>query len=161
MFRGLLFWLSSIFAFSSSAIAQVDQMAIFSGVWVAVNPPGPHVVFNLINSGQREASLPIIGQAMITASNGEDGSNFRISGPGFTCFYLILTTSQRTRMVWELKSGPDLCFKTAAFEQADSPLPVTAAPVSTPVPPQSSSASIVARPQARIYPSFPCSARLN
>lgn len=100
---------------------QTDPIQIFDGVWVSVTPPGPHVVFNTIALGQREASLPNLGQARINLSNGEDGSNFRISGPGFNCFYLILTTNQRKRMVWDLKSGSDACFKSAAFDLADNP----------------------------------------
>lgn len=146
---------SAFLALIVNAHGQGDPTQIFNGVWVAVSPPGPHVVFNMISLGQREASLPIVGQATISPSNGENGSNFRISGAGFTCFYLILTTSQRTRMVWELKSGQDVCFKSAAFEQADNPDASAQRPPSTPPPPP------VARSQTRVYPSFSCSARLN
>lgn len=154
-YRAITLVLLSSLASTVGAQAQGDPTQIFNGVWVAVNPPGPHVVFNTISLGQREASLPILGQATIGPSNGEDGSNFRISGPGFTCFYLILTTNQRTRMVWELKSGGDVCFKSAAFEQADSPVPVPVpAPAPTPLPPPPP-------PRTPVSPSFSCSARLN
>jgi hypothetical protein len=149
--RAFVFGSSVFLALTFAARGQGDPTQIFNGVWVAVNPPGPHVVFNVISLGQREASLPVLGQATIGPSNGEDGSNFRISGPGFTCFYLILTTSQRTRMVWELKSGPELCFKSASFEQADNPVAAAVQPPPAPV----------VRPQVSILPSFACSGRLN
>jgi hypothetical protein len=155
-YRSIAFLFFVLLASNVGAWGQGDPTQIFNGVWVAVNPPGPHIVFNTIGLGQREASLPILGQARISTSNGEDGSNFRISGPGFTCFYLILTTNQRSTMVWELRSGPDVCFKSAVFAQADNPTVVI-----QPAAPSSSAAPPAVRPPPRIYPSFPCSVRLN
>jgi YARHG domain len=111
---------------------ESDTMQIFDGVWVSITPPGPHVIFNKIGFSQREASLPTLGQATINPSNGEDGSNFRISGPGFTCYYLILTAEARRKMVWELKSGQDVCLASAVFEQADNPSTTISEPPSPP-----------------------------
>ncbi|MGJ4971108.1 MULTISPECIES: hypothetical protein [unclassified Bradyrhizobium] len=105
-------------AFSTNALAD-DALQMFDGVWVSISPPGPHIVFNKIGQ-TREASLPNLGQASITSSRGESGSNYQIAGAGFTCYYLILTTNAQAKMVWELKSGSSPCFANAVFERADS-----------------------------------------
>lgn len=104
---------------TSRTFAVEDALNVFDGVWVSVTPPGPHVVFNRIGLQTREASLPSLGQASITTSNGENGSNYRVSGEGFSCLYLILTTNQRSKMVWDLKSGQSVCMKSAVLERAD------------------------------------------
>ena len=120
--------LAGLFFFSAPAASLDDSLQIFDGVWVSVFPPGPHIVFNRIGGQTREASLPTLGQAAVASSRGESGSNFEISGAGFSCFYLILTTAQRSRMIWELKSGPSVCFPSAVFERADDSLPAVASP---------------------------------
>jgi hypothetical protein len=135
------------------AHAQGDPLAIFNGIWVSVKPPGPQVIFDKVGLNTREASLPNFGQASIRVSNGENGSNFLVSGEGFSsgsgfsCFYLILTTNQRTQMVWELKSGPSVCFASAVFERVNDPVSPTSPPQSpTPSP------SIVPSPPQSLQP---------
>jgi hypothetical protein len=136
------------FACLDTAAAD-DALQIFDGMWVSTSPPGPHIVFNKIGQ-TREASLPNLGQASIASSRGDSGSNYQISGAGFTCYYLILTTNARAKMVWELKSGSSGCFANAVFERVDNdgqranattpatPVTVTpTAPVQNPVPPPS------------------------
>jgi hypothetical protein len=105
---------------SKSARGQEDPLQVLDGVWVSISPPGPHIIFNRVATGSREVSLPTLGQASITVSSGQSGSNFQISGAGFTCYYLVLFTNNRRRMVWESKAGDSVCFASAVFERADN-----------------------------------------
>lgn len=98
---------------------QGDSLALLDGVWVAVNPPGPQVIFNKLGLGQRAASLPM-GQAAIRVSDGRSGSTLRVSGEGFDCFYLVSPIS-RTEMVWQLKEGNPVCLPSAHYKK-DPPL---------------------------------------
>jgi hypothetical protein len=118
----------------TAAESSDDPLQMFDGVWVSIFPPGPHIVFNRIGSQSREASLPMLGQAAVTSSRGESGSNFQISGSGFSCFYLILTAGQRSKMIWELKSGDSVCFPSAVFERADESAPAGTPPKPSPPP---------------------------
>lgn len=99
----------------SPASAQ-DPLGIFDGIWVSVNPPGPQIIFNKIGGGLRQASLPVLGLATITVSDGRDGSNLKVSGSGFTCYYLFGRISSR-EMTWDLKSGPPACPPSAQFKK--------------------------------------------
>jgi hypothetical protein len=99
-----------------AAYGQNDPLSIFDGIWVSVNPPGPHVVFNKVGLGTREASLPVVGQASIRVSNGENGSNFLVSGEGFSCQYFVGKVNNR-EMTWELKGGSSTCFPSADFKK--------------------------------------------
>ena len=96
---------------------QPDVLSIFDGVWVSISPPGPHIVFNRISLNSREVSLPNIGQASVGLSDGRGGSNFRMSGSGFDCFYSILGTSNNQKLVWELKVGDKVCPESAVYEK--------------------------------------------
>ena len=98
---------------------QGDSLALLDGVWVAVTPPGPQVIFNKLGLGQRAASLPM-GQATIRVSDGRSGSTLRVSGEGFDCFYLVSPIS-RIEMVWELKEGNPVCLLNAHYKK-DPPL---------------------------------------
>src|SRR5215471_12200038 len=91
-----------------------DPFRIFDGLWTPIDPPGSHVIFNRVSADRREATLSF-GQASISASNGDNNSNFKVSGEGFDCYYLIAEDAARLRMTWELKSGPGLCPPSAAF----------------------------------------------
>jgi hypothetical protein len=95
--------------------AQAQEIALgdFDGIWASVNPPGPHVIFTETSAGV-EASLPF-GQALITRSEGDGGSNFRISGEGFSCSYYILMR-RNDKMVWELKAGDSVCPPNAEYD---------------------------------------------
>ena len=98
---------------------QGDPLALLDGVWVAVNPPGPQVIFNRLGLGQRAASLPM-GQAVIGVSDGRSGSTLRVSGEGFNCFYLVSPIT-RGEMVWQLKEGSPVCLPSAHYKK-DPPL---------------------------------------
>ena len=106
------------------APSKGDQISVFLGPWGSVNPPGPHVVFTKIGASV-EGSLPNLGQAMIKESNGEDGSNFVISGRGFRCLYMIVVfeNSDPIEMTWELKSGSVVCPKSALLRFFGPKLP--------------------------------------
>jgi hypothetical protein len=101
---------------ASPASTQQDSLRIFDGTWVSVNPPGPQVTFNRVG-GSRQASLPVLGPATITASDGKDGSNLKVSGEGFDCYYLFVPIGQR-EMTWNLKSGSPACPTSADFKKA-------------------------------------------
>lgn len=100
----------------ATANARADALDIFNGVWVSVNPPGPHFIFNKVGLNSREASLPVLGQAAIRVSNGENGSNFLISGEGFSCQYFVGKINN-SEMTWELKGGSSVCFPSAHFKK--------------------------------------------
>jgi len=97
------------------AFSQTDPLLKFEGVWISVNPPGPHVTFHEVGLGQRGASLPM-GQAILTVSNGEDASNLRVSGEGFNCFYFVGFINSE-EMVWQLKRGTPLCMPNAQYKK--------------------------------------------
>ena len=96
-------------------LAQVDPLANLDGVWVSVNPPGPAVAFNRIGLGSRAASLSI-GQSTITQSDGTGGSNLRVSGAGFNCFYFVGFVTSR-EMTWDLKQGDAVCPASAHYKK--------------------------------------------
>jgi hypothetical protein len=100
----------------AAAFAQSDPLALFDGVWASVNPPGPHFVFNKVSLQTREASLPLLGQASIRVSNGENGSNFLVSGEGFSCQYFVAKINN-AEMTWDLKGGSSVCFPSAHFKK--------------------------------------------
>ena len=95
--------------------SQQDPLRILDGIWVSVNPPGPHVTFSRVGGGTREASLPM-GQASIRVSDGKDGSNIKVSGAGFNCYYFHGTINQR-EFTWELKSGEPICMPSAHYKK--------------------------------------------
>jgi len=107
--------LSTVESFSQ----QRDPLTLLDGVWVAVNPPGPQIIFNKLGLLQRAASLPM-GQSVIQVSDGRSGSTLRVSGEGFDCFYLVSPISS-TEMVWQLKEGNPVCLPSAHYKK-DPPL---------------------------------------
>jgi len=115
-----------LFSLASAAAQQADGFDFLDGVWVATSPPGPHIVFTKVALGVREVSLPTIGQASVRPSNGEQGSNVKVSGAGFDCFYYVTPLASRRAMVWELKGGSSVCMPNSAFEKVvvpDAPPP--------------------------------------
>jgi hypothetical protein len=107
-FKSILILAAFLLLAAAPAHSQQDPLRIFDGIWVSVNPPGPHVTFNKVGGGVREASLPTIGQATIRVSDGQSGSNLRVSGEGFDCFYFFGQIDPR-EMTWEFKSGSAVC----------------------------------------------------
>jgi hypothetical protein len=85
-----------------------DSLEVLDGVWITVSPPGGHIMFNRVSAGAREVSLPDLGQATVSPSDGTSGSNLKISGEGFNCYYFLGVIS-RKEIVWELKSGTAVC----------------------------------------------------
>src|SRR4051794_24050273 len=81
---------------------QANPLDYFNGIWASVNPPGPHVNFLRVGLGTREADLPVLGHAAMRVSNGEYGSNLKVSGDGFDCYYFFAQITAR-EMTWELK----------------------------------------------------------
>jgi len=106
-------------ATNGSFAQQRDPLALFDGVWVAVNPPGPQVTFNKLGLGTKTASLQM-GQATIRVSDGRSGSTLRVSGEGFDCFYLVSPINPK-EMVWQLKEGSSVCLPSAHYKK-DPPL---------------------------------------
>lgn len=102
---------------ASSASAQQDGLKLLDGTWVSQNRGGPHVIFNRGSGGVRHASLPNLGLATIRPSNGEEGSNLKVSGPGFDCYYLFSKIGPR-EMIWDLKSGSTVCPQSDHFKKA-------------------------------------------
>ena len=93
-----------------------DPLAAFDGAWVAVNPPGPQINFFKAGLGQRMASLAM-GQASIRLSDGTSGSQLRVSGEGFNCFYSVGFVSS-DEMVWQLKQGDSVCLSNALYRKS-------------------------------------------
>lgn len=107
------------------AHAQSDQLAMLDGTWavVTVAPQSQqlqHITFSKVGFGQRAASLPFLGQAAISLSNGRAGSNLRVSGPGFDCYYLVVVVDsyKPQEMHWQLKSGKALCLESMILRKA-------------------------------------------
>jgi len=105
----------ALFTAVGSASAQ-DLLANLDGIWVSVNPPGPHIYFNKVGLGQREASLPIMGQASLRVSDGTAGSNLKVSGLGFNCYYFVGFINSR-EMTWQLVQGDSTCTPSAHYKK--------------------------------------------
>ena len=103
----------------AQAALDRDPLSVLDGGWVSISPPGPQVFFNKTGLGSRSVGLPILGQASIRVSGGEYGSNFRVSGAGFNCFYNVAFTKKAERMVWELKGGDSICMPSSAYERIE------------------------------------------
>jgi hypothetical protein len=91
-----------------SQSVERDPLKVFDGIWVSTNPPGQRVMFTSTGFGDREVSLPQLGQAVIRVSDGQSGSNIRLAGPGFDCYYYVSQISAR-KLVWEFKAGSAIC----------------------------------------------------
>lgn len=126
----------TLISISPIVAQQQDPLDFLDGVWVSTSPPGPHIAFTKVALGTREASLPTIGQASIRMSNGEQGSNVKVSGPGFDCFYFVTPIQSGNSMVWELKGGSAVCVPNAVFERVTPP---PLASPAAPIPPASRS----------------------
>ncbi len=107
--------LGILIATSEFAFAQYDPLRNLDGIWVSVNPPGPHIYFNRVGLGTREASLSI-GQASLRVSDGTAGSNLLVSGAGFTCYYFLGYVNSR-EMTWELKQGDSMSIPSAHYKK--------------------------------------------
>lgn len=94
---------------------QGDPLSRLDGIWVSVNPPGPHLNFYRVGLGQREVSLPM-GQSIINVSDGVAGSNLKVSGEAFNCFYFVGFVNAR-EMTWELKKGDAICMPSAHYKK--------------------------------------------
>jgi len=117
---------------AASAVAQVDPLAIYEGSWI--NSAQSIVIFSKV-SGGRMVGLPT-GQAMLRSSNGEGGSNIRMSGEGFDCFYLASPIDAKT-IGWELKNGSSVCPPSTRLQKLPSPDEPKPAPAPPPPPPAS------------------------
>lgn len=100
---------------SAPPLEPSDPLAALDGAWVAVNPPGPQINFFKAGLGQRMASLSM-GQASIRLSDGSSGSQLRVSGEGFNCYYSVGFVSS-DEMVWELKQGDSTCLSNALYRK--------------------------------------------
>lgn len=102
----------------SPAISQPDPLRFFDGIWFQVNPPGPQITFNRVGGNLRQANLAILGATTITVSDGRDGSNLKVSGAGFDCYYLFgMIGAAGREMAWDLKSGDAACPKSALYKK--------------------------------------------
>lgn len=101
---------------AASPVDASDPLSVFDGAWVALNPPGPLVSFFKAGLGQRMASLAM-GQASIRVSDGTSGSQLRVSGEGFNCYYAVSFVGS-DEMVWQLKQGESVCFTSAHYKKS-------------------------------------------
>jgi hypothetical protein len=110
------------FSLIGTALAQtqLDPLAMYEGVWVS-STTAARFIFAKVGT-DRIVSLPTQGQATLRVSNGENGSNLRVSGEGFDCFYLASRINSRT-MTWELKGGNSLCPAPTRLERLEDPTP--------------------------------------
>ena len=118
-YRRLMLVFALIFAWPRTGLAQLNLLDDINSVWVAVQPVGMHLSFYALSLGQIEASLPM-GQAILQISDGDGGSNLKVSGAGFNCFYLV-TLITADEMVWELKKGDAVCFASAHLKKVIRP----------------------------------------
>jgi hypothetical protein len=110
-----------------------DPLNIFDGMWVSVNPPGTQIIFNRVGGGSRQVSLPLLGLATIGVSDGKDGSNLKVSGPGFDRYYLFAPIGPR-EMTWDLKSGSAVCPRSGISKKGAVGAAQFAAPAMTSMP---------------------------
>jgi hypothetical protein len=108
--------LAGILCLAASRAGSEEPLAIFDGVWSSVTPPGPQIIFNKISGGLRQATLPVLGAATITLSDGRDASNLKVSGLGFDCYYLFGIINAR-EMTWNKQSGPAVCPASSHFKK--------------------------------------------
>jgi len=95
---------------------QGDPLASLDGSWLSINPPGPSISFYQVGLGQRAAILSM-GQASIKVSDGVSGSNLKISGEGFDCYYYVGFVSI-SEMIWQLKQGDSVCTNSAYYKRS-------------------------------------------
>ena len=96
-----------------------DPLTAFEGAWASVSPPVFYLIFTKVSLGARQVSLPNIGQANIRLSDGAHGSNFQISAPNLNCYYFVSFTSNRQKMIMELKAGDNLCLQSSILERTE------------------------------------------
>jgi hypothetical protein len=104
---------------TTAAWAQSGTVRNLNGIWVSVNPPGPHITCSTVAGRTTECSLPM-GQASVRVSDGVAGSNLRVSGEGFDCYYFLGWINQ-CEMTWEFKKGDGVCMRSAHYKK-DPPL---------------------------------------
>jgi hypothetical protein len=101
-----------------SAKGQQDPLAILDGTWVS-ELSGQQITFSKAGVGaSREFQIPLLGVASIRPTYGEEGSNFKVSGLGFDCFYHVQLDG--TRMAWDLRSGSLFCPRSALFQRVSN-----------------------------------------
>jgi hypothetical protein len=104
-----------VFQITALAKAQQDPFRNFEGTWVAVNPPGAAWTFFQSGLGTWEVTAPF-GRARISVSDGRDGSNLKVAGPGIECYYTYRRIDAK-EMVWEYKSGHGDCPRSADIKK--------------------------------------------
>ena len=107
---------SSYIEKSSDGESTPDPLAALDGTWLSLNPPGPAITFFRTSFGQRHAILPI-GQAAVRISDGASGSNLKVAGEGFECFYYVGFASM-SEMIWQLKEGNSACPNSGYFKRS-------------------------------------------
>ncbi len=108
--------------FVGAASAQQYSLPEWEGTWLTISPPYFHVTFVRSPQGPIKGSLPI-GIISVTDSKGESGSNYKVSGEGFNCFYSVTNISGASpkEMIWERKEADSaVCFESAHFKRADT-----------------------------------------
>jgi len=61
-------------------------------------------------------NLQTLGAASIRVSDGKSGSNLKVSGDGFDCYYFFGMITAR-EMTWDLKSGSSVCPPSAHYKK--------------------------------------------
>jgi tetratricopeptide (TPR) repeat protein len=107
-----------LFALCASAVGQQDLLQFLVGGWVAVNPPGAASNFANDTRDSLSASLPKLGQTAIVRSS-DWGSNIKVSGPGFECFYKVERIGSQ-EMSWKKQAGYDICPPATYFKRNNS-----------------------------------------
>jgi hypothetical protein len=85
------------------ALSQENLLQRMECVWLSTNPPGIHIAIYPFGAGSYRVSLPF-GQGEILTLDGRGGSNIKIAGEGFECFYFVPFPETKT-MTWMFKSG--------------------------------------------------------
>lgn len=105
-----------VLLFAAPASSQQDRLKILDGTWVSVNREGSQIIFHRGSGAVRQASLPELGHVTVTVSDGKDGSNLKVSGQGFDCYYRFASIGPR-EMTWDLKSGSSTCPRSDHFKK--------------------------------------------
>ena len=96
----------------------VNDLSKFTGNWMSSNPPGQYITFYQTNNGQIIFSSTTL-QAEIKISDGDNGSNIKIIGSGFNCYYYNGFVSNK-EMIWDLRKGDNVCPPSANFKKVDT-----------------------------------------
>jgi hypothetical protein len=104
---------AGLLGFVAPAQSQASSLDRLNGVWTTTDNP-QKIQFNK-NGGKITVTFPFLpGLSTIVDSNGKWGSDIRVSGTSFECFY-SLTPINPHEFTWTLKRGDEVCPKSNHF----------------------------------------------